>query len=117
MITFDFSAFMQEFALNRKFCAKVFGVSERTITRWRVLRKIPRSAMQMVESIRLACPPWAIGFKRSHWSGICQIPPAWRDYLFAPPGGVWQDYRAPVRPNQPPSLRLTALTMITSKAS
>jgi hypothetical protein len=91
---FDFSAFMRQFALSRSFCSKVFGVSERTVTRWRSARKIPASALQLVRTIEHQAPPWNAGFRRSWHCGIVALAWTWRQLLFAPPGGTWQQYRS-----------------------
>jgi hypothetical protein len=92
---FDFAAFMREFALSRAFCSKVFGVSERTVTRWRSARKIPASALQLARTIEHQAAPWNAGFRRGWWCGVVGLDWAWRQALFAPPGGQWQDYRTP----------------------
>lgn len=95
MVEFDFRAFMDEFALNRLFCSKVFGVSERTVTRWRRLRKIPASALRLVRTIERQSAPWNLGFRREHTHGLHQLAFEWRTDLFGGTTGRWQDYRTP----------------------
>lgn len=95
MVDFDVAAFMKEFALSRSFCAKVFGVSERTVTRWRRLRKMPAPAVQLARSIERQCAPWNAGFSRGYRIGVSLLAWEWREALFAPAGGAWQSYRPP----------------------
>ncbi len=95
MIHFDFSAFMFQFGLNRAFCAKVFGVSERSVTRWRQSAQIPTPAARLAMSIQLQAVPWNASMTRGVRIGMSQLAWQWRNELFAPAGGQWQDYRSP----------------------
>lgn len=95
MIDFDLPAFMSAYRLTRAFCAKVFGVCERTISRWCRARRIPRLALQLVRTIERQCAPWNASFVHGWRAGAYRLDVEWRDELFAPAGGVWQDYRSP----------------------
>ncbi|MEQ1440792.1 hypothetical protein AAG565_15705 [Fontimonas sp. SYSU GA230001] len=92
---FPARAWMRQFSLRRAYCAKVFGVCEHTITRWRVHGRIPPPALQIVRTIERQSAPWNASFVRGWWPGVCQLTVPWRNELFAPPGGHWQDYRSP----------------------
>lgn len=97
MMNFYFAAFQTEVGLTVDFAAKVFGVSRRTVTRWRSACQIPRSAARMIMAIRLRAAPWNSSFgiagAPNYRRGMPMLAWEWRELLFAPPGGKWQDFR------------------------
>lgn len=97
MMDFDFAAFQMEFGLTREFAGKVFGISRRTVSRWRTLKRIPRTALRLVMTIQLRAAPWnssfGVGAAPNYRRGMPMLPWEWREVLFAPPGGHWQDFR------------------------
>lgn len=88
-----FAAFLDEFSISLEFAVKIFAVSRRTVIRWRATDLISATAAQIVRTIRWQAAPWTA----SGWRGlrvvISQLTADWRELLFAPPGGHWQDYR------------------------
>lgn len=88
-----FSAFMSKMSMSLDEAAKVFAVSRRTVTRWRTTDTVSAPAAQLMRSIQWQATPWNNGFRRSFRAGITLLAWEWRQALFAPPGGRWQDYR------------------------
>lgn len=97
METFDFRDWCARYALSVEQAAKIFAVSRRTVIRWRNSARIPRPAAQLVRVIERQQAPWNASFSRSEHVGMMRLDPDWRDELFAPPGGRWQDYRSPAQ--------------------
>lgn len=84
--------FCQEYRLTSRWCAQLFGVSPRTLRRWRRRGRMPRHAENMVEVVREQQAPINHSLPRGPWIGV-QIY-SWRERLFGP---SWRDWRAPER--------------------
>lgn len=88
-----FARWMDDYRMTLDFASKIFGVTRRTVTRWRNSGRISRAAAQMIRVIDLQAAPWTASFWRGARVGLSTLVWQWRNELFAPPGGVWQDYR------------------------
>ena len=88
MQCFDFAAFMEEYRLSGTDAAKVFGVSRRTVIRWRKHSQVPGPAARLARTIQRRSPPWNHSFWRGSGVGAVLLPLSWRVVLF---GENWRE--------------------------
>lgn len=90
-----FARWMDDYRMTLEFASKIFGVTRRTVSRWRSAGRISKAAAQMIKVIERQAAPWTASFWRGTRCGLSTLIWQWRNDLFAPPGGQWQDYRTP----------------------
>lgn len=88
----EFAAFLDTYKIQLDHAAQIFGVSRRTVSRWRSTERISGAAAQIVRSIEAQAAPWSLMFRRSFRDGVRTLHHAFRVALF---GARWQDYRTP----------------------
>lgn len=97
MVAFDFGEFQREFGMTVAYAVKIFGVSRRTVYRWRAERFVPRSAWHLILTIQRQAAPWASQFGRCGEvqlrRGMVFLDVRWRNDLFGGESGRWQDFR------------------------
>lgn len=69
-----------------RFQAELFGVSERTLRRWRRSRQLPKHARNMVEVMREQRAPFGRGV---HRGPCCVGIYSWRERLYGPDWKSW----------------------------
>ncbi|WP_022976968.1 hypothetical protein [Nevskia ramosa] len=92
MQDFDFKGFMSSFSMTVDSAQRVFGISRRTVIRYRVTGQVPATAVRLARSIERAAPPWSRSFWRGLQYGLSQLPEAWRADLY---GKDWKKALSP----------------------
>lgn len=98
----DLDEFFHEFRLTPRWGAQLFGVSPRTLRRWRRRGRLPRHAQHMIEVCREQQAPINHSLPRGPCIGV-QIY-SWRERMF---GARWKDWRQDEHPMRYRRRRLT----------
>lgn len=89
----ELDEFCQEYRLSPRWGAQLFGVSPRTLRRWRRRGRVPRHAANMIEVVKEQAAPINHSLPRGPWIGVQIF--AWRERLFGP---EWRAWRASEHP-------------------